>query len=682
MGPRLAFGLGSTWLVALLLGCSWLRSCAGDEAWAAKLDHGSFKGFPTFSEADDLLEGWLRAHPNELRKERIGASYEGRPLDAYVLTAKGEPDRPQILFTALMHAREPASLTVVLYIMGHLLELYSQRDPLAVYAVENRELWFIPFVNPDGYIANQKSGRPGVRKNGRPTCANKMNSGVDINRNFAVAWKAGTFPACDEEYQGKEPFSEPETKALKGLCDRNAFKAAMNFHAFGSMLTHPYNWAPTAQKAKLDKLDDDVIFNELQAVFKFDKFGPAIRTVGYTAPGESDDWFYGAKGIISMSPEVGPESGGFFPPASAIAGIDSRNFARAMHLVAKSGLQLGTSWRHLIPGLGAASNRAVLELTLKNSGLSTSAGDALAVAVAGLSEGSAAPGVAVLSGASAGAALPSKAFAAEGAGLATGGVAFRVPALGRRSEAAFRLSLAGGGRAARTLHLCVLEARPRPTVCQCSGPVTLAAAGVVGSDFKAVSFVLVNGAAGADRDHQIAQALCTKAAEALSPGFGSGEQAGTGAHAGNTGSLVQPSGDPSPGAAAPPTVQPTAAPPTAAPPTAPGPAARGQGEGGQPFAGEPVAGASTHPQSTSIGTGAPPDIDAAAFSPSSVLAGGALAGLATFAGVTIYLCRRAAQARAVVVTDEEAAPALQEQDSPSGGKNAAQPRMVGMQMED
>merc|ERR1719487_459443 len=108
------------------------------------------------------------------------------------------------------------------------------------------------------------------------------------------------------------------------------------------MLTHPFNYAT---RPKLPA-DDERIYHEIQKVFKFPKFGPAIKTVGYTAPGESDDWMYGARGIISMSPEVGPEKGDFWPPAGEIAGIDSRNFARALYVVGKAGLEFSASWRN------------------------------------------------------------------------------------------------------------------------------------------------------------------------------------------------------------------------------------------------------------------------------------------------------------------------------------------------
>eukprot|EP00913_Durusdinium_trenchii_P025163 g23622.t1 len=65
----------------------------------------------------------------------------------------------------------------------------------------------------------------------------------------------------------------------------------MNFHAYGSMLTHPYNWANT----DLLPAEDKAVYKEIARVFGFKKFGTAIQTVGYTTTGESDDWMYSAR---------------------------------------------------------------------------------------------------------------------------------------------------------------------------------------------------------------------------------------------------------------------------------------------------------------------------------------------------------------------------------------------------
>jgi murein peptide amidase A len=62
------------------------------------------------------------------------------------------------------------------------------------------DLWVIHCVNPDGR-------KLGVRQNGR---------GVDLNRNFGSEWiPIGS--RWDPEYSGPRPWSEPETRTVRGL---------------------------------------------------------------------------------------------------------------------------------------------------------------------------------------------------------------------------------------------------------------------------------------------------------------------------------------------------------------------------------------------------------------------------------------------------------------------------------
>lgn len=51
----------------------------------------------------------------------------------------------------------------------------------------------------------------------------------------------------------------------------------------------------------------------------------------------ADDWMLGSKGIVSMSPEVGAEQFGFWPPQHAIREINEKTFWHIVEIVMKSG---------------------------------------------------------------------------------------------------------------------------------------------------------------------------------------------------------------------------------------------------------------------------------------------------------------------------------------------------------
>ena len=91
----------------------------------------------------------------------------------------------------MIHASEPLGMMNIFYFVQLLAENYDS-DPELNYLVNNREMWFIPVLNPDGYIYNESiepNGGGMHRKNRKDTgCGNGTSRGVDLNRNFGYNW--------------------------------------------------------------------------------------------------------------------------------------------------------------------------------------------------------------------------------------------------------------------------------------------------------------------------------------------------------------------------------------------------------------------------------------------------------------------------------------------------------------
>eukprot|EP00397_Hematodinium_sp_SG-2012_P011234 GEMP01011368.1.p1 GENE.GEMP01011368.1~~GEMP01011368.1.p1 ORF type:complete len:560 (+),score=83.82 GEMP01011368.1:34-1713(+) len=341
----------------------WWMSVHGAGDWRSRLWHGHhYHGWPTYDDANTILEEWLQEYPNLFRKETFGKSFQDRDMMVYVMTDKQSThQKDQVLLTALLHAREPAGLDALLYYVGSILENTTRSDPQAIYTVQRKEIWAVPFMNPDAYIANEKTKNHMIRKNMRRTCmAHAHRGGVDLNRNFGFHYEK-KFTGCDEEYQGTKAFSEPETQAIKELVERNHFKVAYNYHSYGEMLTHPFNYVKGAITNEMPA-DHQAIYAEIGMVFKYKVFGTAYQTVGYSAHGESDDWFYGVHNIISLSPELGPEAEEFWPHQQYIDGIDVRSFPRTSYMVYKAGCEPDVSWE--------LDSKAKLTCKVKNAGVS------------------------------------------------------------------------------------------------------------------------------------------------------------------------------------------------------------------------------------------------------------------------------------------------------------------------
>jgi carboxypeptidase T len=292
---------------------------------------GSMGGYYTYTELLAILDDMVAQFPNLITaKQAIGTftSVEGRPI--YWLKISDNPtadeNEPEILYTALHHAREPASLSQTIFYMYYLLEHYGS-DPEITALVNNTEMYFIPCVNPDGYVYNETTDPNGGgmwRKNRRDN--NDGTYGIDLNRNYGFNWgydNYGSSPSTnDETYRGPSAFSEPETQAMKWFCEQHQFKMGINYHTYGNDLIYPWGYIEN-----LYTPDSAVFVNHTKLMTSQNHFlaGTGNQTVQYVTNGDSDDWAYGEQGtkpkILSMTPEVGAASDGFWPPQENIVPI-------------------------------------------------------------------------------------------------------------------------------------------------------------------------------------------------------------------------------------------------------------------------------------------------------------------------------------------------------------------------
>ena len=284
-------------------------------------------GFYTYEEALQIMDSMTLLYPN-LISPRTAAdtmvTLEGRNL--YWLRLSNNPNvkqnKPEVLFDALHHAREACSLTQLIYFMWHLLESYDT-DAKVKALVDLNEIYFLPIVNPDGYVYNQTTDPMGGgmwRKNRRDNGDGSF--GVDLNRNYGVNWgydDDGSSPdGTTDLYRGIAPFSEKETQIMRNFCNEHNFRTVVNYHTYSNLLIFPYGHDGSL-------CADSAIYRaQLNYLSKENKFkvGNTIETVGYFANGGSDDWMYddiSEQGkILAFTPELGAADDGFWPQVDRI----------------------------------------------------------------------------------------------------------------------------------------------------------------------------------------------------------------------------------------------------------------------------------------------------------------------------------------------------------------------------
>ena len=286
---------------------------------------GSMQGNYTWDELNTRFDELQNLYPNIISERIIlGQSIEGRDIWAFKVSDNPEQDEdePEVLFTALTHAREPVGMMNLFYFVQLMGEEYES-DPELTFLVNNREMWFLPVVNPDGYVYNesiQPNGGGMHRKNRLDTnCGNGTDRGVDLNRNYGFGWGAndtGSSPnPCHTTYRGDSAFSEPETQAVRDFIINRNFINVMHYHTYSNVYIHAFGDASLPDEPDLTTFRE--IGNEM-ARFNGYPVGTGYELIGYTVNGDAVDWTYGDQGLISFTPEVGSYLNGFWPSESDI----------------------------------------------------------------------------------------------------------------------------------------------------------------------------------------------------------------------------------------------------------------------------------------------------------------------------------------------------------------------------
>lgn len=200
--------------------------------------------------------------------------------------------------------------------------------------------YIVPIVNPDGvaliekdftktfHILNKrKNMSPNAAQDAQNTTCLPQDSGVDLNRNYGVDWgvgaktQIGLDPSnkvdecanpCGECYRGSEPFSEPETRAVRDFlrAHKDEVKFVYNFHSNGNMWIYPFNGRDhndILERAPTALCIFQEIANEAPFPAGMSNNGNAKDIIGEKIGGDGDDYILGELNIPSVTAELGTE---------------------------------------------------------------------------------------------------------------------------------------------------------------------------------------------------------------------------------------------------------------------------------------------------------------------------------------------------------------------------------------
>ncbi|MGB4851790.1 MAG: M14 family zinc carboxypeptidase [Ignavibacteria bacterium] len=290
--------------------------------------YGTMGGYLKFSEVTAKLDSMRLEYPQFIsQKFSIGNTFQGRTMWAVRVTKNPDAPtgRPEVFYNALIHAREPESMETQMYYFYWLFENYGT-DPLATYILNNREIYWMPVFNADGYVYNETTNPSG---GGMWRC-NRHGSGncgwVDLNRNFGIYqfWNSSNGGSSSDScaggqstFRGRSPFSEIETQNYMNFVNSRNFNTVFNAHTFGNYLLKPWDWIdpqPTPDDNKFNQFLSDMRETSNYSA------GTTSQTLGYFVRGGANDWCYNdsansAHHIFGITPETGPS---FWPAQNEI----------------------------------------------------------------------------------------------------------------------------------------------------------------------------------------------------------------------------------------------------------------------------------------------------------------------------------------------------------------------------
>lgn len=300
--------------------------------------------YTSYASAIAQVNAIAQQYPNLVRTQVIGQSHEGRDIVAVKLTADVGTDhnRPEVLFTHSIHAREHLTTEMALYTLNEFTSKFGTDQQITT-LLSTRELWLIPVLNPDGKVHDMSSGQFRMwRKNRQPSGSA---IGTDLNRNFAYQWGCcggSSSNPSSETYRGPSASSAPETRVIEDFVrsrvigGEQQITAHIDFHSYSELVLWPYGYTYADTAPGLTQDDRNAFAAVGQQMAASNGYQPQQSSDLYITDGGFNDWMWADQGIFSYTFEMYPRSasgGGFYPPGSIISRETSRNRGAVMILL-------------------------------------------------------------------------------------------------------------------------------------------------------------------------------------------------------------------------------------------------------------------------------------------------------------------------------------------------------------
>jgi hypothetical protein len=240
-------------------------------------------GYRTITSVEAELKQLVIQYPALAKLESYGKTGSGHTLYALKISdnVQVDEDEPELMITAATHGDEIITVEVEMELILQLLQNY-EKDPRLTKMINEKELYFIPVVNPQGYSRKDR-------------------------------YANNTDPNRDYPYPGNESKKSVDCidSIMKFVQSRN-FKGSIDLHAYGKLIMFP--WAYTKNSPpKEDEVNFEYLTNSMAEINKYE--AGQISKIIYVAKGSSADYYYWKHKTLALGIELSTSKA---PPYGAV----------------------------------------------------------------------------------------------------------------------------------------------------------------------------------------------------------------------------------------------------------------------------------------------------------------------------------------------------------------------------
>ncbi|WP_282703969.1 M14 family metallopeptidase [Streptomyces sp. CC219B] len=302
--------------------------------------------YHNYAEMTNEINSIVSANPSIASTRVIGTSYQGRNITAIKISDNVGTDEsePEVLFTHHQHAREHLTVEMALYLLRELTSDYGT-DTRVTNMVNNREIWIIPDLNPDGGEYDIATGSyRSWRKNRQPNSGSSY-VGTDLNRNWDYRWGCcggSSGSTSSQTYRGSAPESATEVKVVANFVRSRVvggvqqIKAGIDFHTYSELVLWPFGYTRADTTTGMTADDRNAFATVGGKMAASNGYTPEQSSDLYITDGSIDDYLWGVHKIFGYTFEMYPRTssgGGFYPPDEVIERETSRNRDAVLQLL-------------------------------------------------------------------------------------------------------------------------------------------------------------------------------------------------------------------------------------------------------------------------------------------------------------------------------------------------------------